>query len=177
MEDVTGDNSADLSITGIISDASPTHINLPIIKRGAGTVSIAHSGNTHKGLYTIKAGRIALDADNAMNAANSIVLDGGALAMGTAANTVGTLAVTAADGTLELGSGSLTFADSRASTWSGTLTLTGALVEGSVRFGSDGSGLTAAQLSAIEYNDGTSIRISSSGYLTATPAGTVIFIK
>ncbi|MDD2598535.1 MAG: hypothetical protein PHO37_04845 [Kiritimatiellae bacterium] len=177
VADVTNDDNADLSITGVFKDQTPERANLPIIKSGAGTVSIAHSGNTHKGLFTIKAGCIALAADNAMNADNPFVLDGGALDMGTAANTVGTLTVTASGGTLALGSGSLSFANSSAITWGGTLTLTGTLVEGSVRFGSSNSGLTAGQLSAIEYNGGPGVRLNSSGYLTAAPAGSVIVIR
>ncbi|MDD2598941.1 MAG: hypothetical protein PHO37_06940 [Kiritimatiellae bacterium] len=177
VADVTGDDNPDLSIPGVISDWATIFLNLPIIKSGAGTVSFSHSGNTHKGLFTIKTGCIALAADNTMNPDNPFVLDGGALDMGAAANTVGTLTVNGSGGTLALGPGKLFFANSSAITWSGALTLAGTLVEWSVRFGTDSSGLTAEQLSAIEYNGGKNVRLNSSGYLTAKPVGSRFMLR
>lgn len=177
VADVTNDSNPDLIIPGVVTDWSALYLNQPIIKSGAGTVSFSHSGNNHKGLFTIKAGRIMLAADNTMNADNPVVLDGGALDMGTVANTVGTLKVSGTGGTLALGTGTLAFANSSAVAWSGTLTLAGTLVEQSVRFGTDSSGLTAEQLSAIEYNGDRSVRINSSGYLTAKPAGSTFMLR
>ncbi len=75
-----------------------------------------------------------------------------------------------------LGNGSLSFADSSGQSWTGSLTLSGTLVEKSVRFGSDRTGLTAAQVSAITYSGGK-VRLDNHGYLTANPQGTVILIQ
>jgi hypothetical protein len=97
--------------------------------------------------------------------------------MGDFANTAGTLTVGAAGGTLALGTGALSFADSSAVSWSGTLNLTNTLFEKSVRFGTDNTALTTGQLSAIYYNEGEKVRLDKEGYLTTRPQGTVILVQ
>lgn len=98
--------------------------------------------------------------------------------MGAFTNTIGTLTVTAAAGsTLALGSGKLSLADSSAITWNGTLTLTNALVEQSVRFGTTKTALTRDQLNAIDYNNGERVRLDKDGYLTTKPLGTIILFR
>jgi autotransporter-associated beta strand protein len=177
VADVTGNSDPDLTIPGVIRDYTGSQYEyMPIIKTGAGTISFSNV-NTHKGVITISQGALALDGDNTLNANNSIVLNGGTLAMGDFANTVGTLTVGAAGGTLALGTDALSFADSSALSWSGTLSLTGTLIEKSVRFGTDNTGLTLDQLNAIEYLDGINVRLNPDGYLTVGPQGTVILIQ
>ncbi len=61
---------------------------------------------------------------------------------------------------------SIQFADSSAKSWgSGVINITGSFIEGgSVRFGSDGSGITTTQLALITVN-GSAVRIDSNGWL------------
>ena len=56
------------------------------------------------------------------------------------------------------------------------LTLTGDLGKKKIRFGSSANGLTAAQLSQIDYK-GHKLILTSDGYLTLPPAGSVILLK
>ncbi|MDD2600095.1 MAG: autotransporter-associated beta strand repeat-containing protein [Kiritimatiellae bacterium] len=172
--DVTGDSEVDLAITGAIVDY-PNYEGLPTVKTGAGTVSFS-APNTNKGAYTISGGAIRLAGDNCLNANNKMILNGGRLEMGGVSNTAGTLELTK-DSELMLGSGSIAFENSSTNIWSGALTLVGSLVEKSVRFGTDNSGLTAAQLSAIDYSGARSVRLDSSGYLTAKPSGSTFMLR
>lgn len=175
VADVTDDAEADLLIPGVIRDFNDTTLaNMPIIKRGAGTLELS-AANTHVGMITIDAGAISLAAHNSLNAGNPIVLNGGALQTGAYTNNVGTLTVTA-DSTIVLGSGELAFTASSAATWSASLTITGELHPHSLRFGTDSSALTPAQLSAITLNNRRAV-LSADGYLTGPPAGTVIIMR
>lgn len=176
IADVTGDSAADLVISGVIQDYSDGNYNwMPAFKTGAGTLSFS-AANTHKGAYTITDGSIRLEGNNALNADNDIVLNGGALEMGAVSNTAGTLGLTK-NSELVLGSGAIAFKNSSALEWGGALTLSGTLIERSVRFGTDRSGLTAAQISAIQYSGTRSVRINSEGYLTVKPSGSTIMLQ
>ena len=176
VADVTGDNAADLLISGEIRDYNDFYTNMPIIKAGAGTVSLSGT-NTHVGPVTINAGTLVLDAGGALNPSNAVTLAGGALAMGSHSNAVGTLTLTA-DSTLLLGAGHLAFAASQDTVWTDgrTLTVVGELGTRSVRMGTDATGLTPAQLAAITYN-GASVRLTSRGYLSPHSRGTLIQIQ
>jgi hypothetical protein len=129
------------------------------------------------GPVTINAGTLALDAGGALNPGNAVTLAGGALAMGSHSNAVGTLTLTA-DSTLLLGAGHLAFAASQDTVWTDgrTLTVVGELGTRSVRMGADATGLTPAQLAAITYN-GASVRLTSRGYLSPHSRGTLIQIR
>lgn len=174
VANVTGDDAIDLAVTGALVDLDG-YTGLPIIKIGAGTMTLS-AANSFSGPITVNAGTIALDADNALNS-NNIQLNNGTLEMGAFNNTAGTLAVSGANSVLVLGSGTIAFADSSATTWGNKLTLSGTLVEGSVRFGSNSSALTAAQLGAIDYSGERRVRLNSAGYLTAKPTGALIILR
>lgn len=174
VADVTGDEGTDLAVTGAMADMSG-YGGLSVIKNGAGTMTLS-ADNSFSGPITINAGTLQLGADSALDF-NNITLNNGALDMGAQANSVGTLSVSGANSTLVLGSGAIAFADSSGATWGEKLMLSGTLVERSVRFGTDSSGLTAEQLSAIEYNGGKPVRINSEGYLTAKPAGSIMMVR
>lgn len=171
VEDATADPLADLTVSGVMRDYSEALSGLPLIKTGAGTLCLS-GANTHVGPFLVHAGAISLGANDTLNAGNPLTLNGGALEMGSFTNTLGALTVTADSG-LTLGSGRIAFADSSAAAWSGTLALTGTLHRFAVRFGTDGSGLTAAQVSAIRVN-GDYVRLRDDGYLSPGMKGTVL---
>ncbi|MDA3923507.1 MAG: autotransporter-associated beta strand repeat-containing protein [Kiritimatiellae bacterium] len=173
VEDVTGDDEADLIIPGVIRDYDNVFTNMPIIKSGDGTLELS-AANTHIGVITIDEGTLALDGNGSLNTGNPIVLNSGTLDMGAYTNTVGTLTVDA-DSNIALGSGELAFADSSAISWSGSLTVTGPLGEQSVRFGTNSAALTSTQLIAITLNGGRAM-LTAEGYLAVPPAGTIIMI-
>lgn len=175
VADVTGNSAADLIISGVIRDyTGAAYQNMPIIKTGAGTLSLS-GANTHIGIININAGTLALERNGSLNTGNPVVLNGGALNMGGFTNSVGTLTLSS-NSTVILGSGTIAFANSSAKTWSGTLTLTGTLAEKSVRVGTDNTALTLGQLNAIFYNGGAKVRLDKDGYLTTNSPGTLILI-
>lgn len=121
--------------------------------------------NTYSGATTVNNGLLRLGADGAIRSASPVILAGGTLDMGRFTNTAGTLAVTGA-GTLVLGPGALSFANSSGVAWPGELTLAGDLGAASVRFGADSSGLTSAQLAKIHYSG--QLYLDTNGYLRTT---------
>jgi len=174
VADVTGNPEADLSIPGGIKDFSIVHTNFPIIKTGAGTLSLS-GVSTHIGPITLSAGTLALRADNTLNTGNAITLNGGSLDMGSFSNGVGTLIV-ATNSVIVLSTGKLAFADSSALAWTNALTLTGTLGPQTLRFGTNANALTGKQISAITL-DGGSVRIKSDGYLAPGLKGTLMRIQ
>jgi autotransporter-associated beta strand protein len=177
IADVTDSQAPDLTIAGVIRDFPNLNLAwMPIVKTGAGMLSISGE-NTHLGVYTIEQGTLALDGNGSMNIDNDIILDGGTLAMGACTNNCGTLTVGNAGGTLVLSSGLLSFTDSSAVSWSGTLNLTNTLIEKTVRFGTDNTALSAAQLDSIVSICDRKLRLTKDGYLSATPCGTYLLIR
>ena len=107
------------------------------------------------------------------SAANPLVLSGGTLDPAGGAHSFGTLTV-ATNSTLPLGSsGTLAFADSSGTTWSGTLTLTGTLGPQTLRFGTSSSALTYDQQRKITL-DGKPVRLDGNGYAFKVIDGTRI---
>ncbi len=145
-----------------------------LAKIGPGTLMLGNA-NIYAGATVVSNGTLRLGADNSLNAGNNVVLAVGALDMGGYTNQVGTLELTGA-ATLVLGSGSLSFADSSAVAWSGTLTLTGQLVQRTVRFGTSASALTGAQLKKITYEEGA-LGLDADGYLVGGWRGTVLIVR
>lgn len=100
---------------------------------------------------------------------------GGTVTCGTFANATGALTLSG-DATIDLGDGSLSFADSSGETWAAgaTLNITGkdSLPTRTLRFGTDSSGLTPTQLKQIRYNGGK-VSLNSEGYLSG-PKGLII---
>ncbi len=127
-----------------------------LIKAGLGTLKLSAS-NSYTGATSITGGTLLLGASNVLPDASNITLSGATLATGGYSDTVGTLTQTGTS-TIDLGSGSstLTFADSHALGWSGTLNIWN-WSGGSdhLFFGSDSSGLTSGQASLVQFYSGT----------------------
>lgn len=159
--------AADLAITGRIYD-SPGDDNkgARIVKRGAARLTLS-GNNTFGGCFTIEDGTLALGSDTALPAAAPLALAGGTVTCGSTTNATGALTLFG-NAAIDLGSGSLAFADSSGAAWTpgATLEITGddKLPTQSLRFGTSESGLTAAQLRQITYN-GERVSLDSRGYL------------
>ena len=167
---------ADLAVTGKIYD-SPSWPGALLVKRGDATLTLS-GANTFAGRLTVEAGTLALGSNTALPASAPLTLAGGIVSCGTSANSTGALTLSG-NATIALGSGSLVFADSSGESWtSGSLLdITGP--EGfpvtTIRFGTDGNGLTSTQLRRIRYN-GSKVSLTSEGYLGG-PSGMVIFFR
>jgi autotransporter-associated beta strand protein len=154
---------ANSSFTGVISSGAGT---LNFIKEGAGTTTLS-AANTYTGTTTITGGVLRLGAANTIPNTN-MTLSGGTLSTGAAVGfneTVGVLAMTASSG-ISLGTGShtLNFSNSNG-TWTGTLTISGwSYGAGQIFFGNNNTGLSAAQLSQINFTGfGSGARILGTG--------------
>lgn len=141
-------------------------------KSGAGTLTLT-GASTYTGPTIISAGRIVLGVNNALPTTSALTLSGGTLALGGYTQTLGLLSLTA-NSTLDFGGvgGTLSFANSSAQTWSGTLSITNyTTATDSLRFGSSSSALTPTQLSLIRFADfGNAIgQIDASGFVSPIP--------
>jgi hypothetical protein len=135
-------------------------------KTGAGTLIYgAAMGVT--GTTTVEGGTLQLGVEQAINSASDLIFDNS-----TTLKTMGfggdfsTLAV---NGTVvfdmgNFGTSHLSFADSSAVAWGTTLDIINFGGSDSIRFGTDNTGLTAAQLAGITVN-GVAIELDSDGYL------------
>lgn len=148
-----------------------------LIKSGNGTLEL--TGNQdYRGDCSVIGGGLRLGANDVFaGGTNALVLSGATLDAGTARNTFNTLELLA-DSVIEVGNGSATlaFADCGAKPWTGTLTINGKLAATTLRFGTDGNSLTAAQLAASS-NGGYSVYLDDQGYLRQIPPGTLIFVQ
>jgi len=158
--------------------------NLGLTKLGANTLTMDQA-NTYAGATTIKQGTLKLGANDVLPDASPVSIGTATLDADTRTDTVGTLNVTNAASAINLGSlAALAFANSsgvNSGTWSGTLHITGTFVPGngvdpgvstnpgSLRFGTDGTGLTTTQLASITASGWTGFTLDAYGYLTATP--------
>jgi autotransporter-associated beta strand protein len=160
--------SGDTTVSGVISGAGS------LIKDGSGTLMLSGT-NTYSGETIIDGGKLALGGHNVLNG-KTVTLNGGTLDAGTYTNTLSTLTVSGS-ASLVLSPGAvLTFSDSSAMQWDGTLSLTGAFTEGtSLRFGTSSTGLTTEQLASLTAT-GYTLSLDANGYLTGKPAGTLISI-
>jgi autotransporter-associated beta strand protein len=154
-------------------------------KTGAGTLETT-ANNLYTGATTVSAGTLRVGASNVLPNASAITIAAATLDVGAGfADTTGTLDVSAA-ATINLGDSSskLAFADSKAVNWTGgALIITGSFIPGngvdpgvdtnpgSLRFGTDNTGLTASQLSAISAAGWSNFGLDAFGYLTATAGG------
>jgi len=142
-------------------------------KTGSGTWTLGGPvGNSV--LTTVTAGRLALGANDVLSDVAAVSIAAATLDAGNFSDIAGTLDVTATTSTINLGAGaSLAFANSSAIDWTGgTLNLTGTFVPGSsLRFGTDSTGLTSAQLAKISVSGFGPLFLDANGYLNndATP--------
>jgi autotransporter-associated beta strand protein len=156
--------AATLSLGGVISGTG-----FGLTKAGAGTLEL-RGANTYTGTTTVAGGTLKLGANNVIPNASNVTIGTGTLDVDTRADTMGTLDVNG-DAVINLGSGaSLSFADSKAVGWVGTLNITGTLGATSLRFGDSADDLTSGaggQLSRISVNGSGLGRyiLDANGYL------------
>ena len=164
VADVTGDDDTDLLVSAGILQAAMTSIDAPtsfgMVKEGAGTVEFSSPTNAvSSGSLTMKAGTVRFGEG--------------------CGGTFGALALSG-DSALDCAGGTMAFADSSDVAWDETATLdiTGELKAKSLRFGTDGTGLTTNQLARIAFN-GTrgKATLDAEGYLHGPGAGTVIRLR
>ena len=183
VADVTGDDEADFVMHGAVRryTSDMLHTNILVRKTGEGTILLAEtcgSGNEPMNRIHIEEGTWTLGASGTAGSKTEFVLKGGTLgaAAGTA-NSCGPLAIYAAGGAISLGEGAtLTFADSRAMSWTATekVTVYG-FAERAIRFGE--SKAAAPHPRKFKLPDGTSLRVDKDGYLTAIPIGTLFTVQ
>ncbi|MCE3280374.1 MAG: hypothetical protein K0S44_2565 [Bacteroidetes bacterium] len=152
------------ALNGVISNGS-----LEINSTAAGIISLG-GANTYSGGTSISGGTLQLGAAGVLADSGPVILNGGNLRTGSTtgfSETAGTLSLTA-NSTITLGTGahSLTFAASDGVSWTGgaMLTINGwtggydgtSGTAGKIFVGASAAGLTAAQLSQIQFFNGTS---------------------
>ena len=169
--------SADLEIPGNLYQAPAGTKDTPVVKRGAAKLTLS-GNNSFGGRFTIEAGTVVLASDTALPTASPMTLKGGCtVTCGATTNSTGALTLSG-NATINIGEGALSFADSHAETWAADATLnivgTGSLSRKQIRFGTDSSGLTAAQLKQIRYN-GDKVSLTGQGYLGG-PQGFIIMV-
>ncbi|HNX33235.1 MAG TPA: hypothetical protein PKM57_01320 [Kiritimatiellia bacterium] len=148
-----------------------------VVKSGSGTLEL-RGAQSYRGNFSVIAGGLRLGANDVFaGGTNALVLSGATLDAGTFRNAFDTLELLS-DSVIAAGNGSasLSFSDSSAKTWTGRLSITGKLGPTTLRFGTDGNGLTAAQLATITCR-GFSVRLSGQGYLLQNPPGTMISVR
>ena len=157
----------DLYLNGAIANYagnSGAFAGRPIEKTGAGTVRLG-AANSYAGSVSIVEGAILLGTNGAFNAGINLTLAGGTLDAGVVTNAVGALSVIS-NSTIAVAEGAeLSFGDSSAQDWgSRRLTITGPSAARTLRFGTDGNGLTPQQVNRIRW-DGRRVILDSDGYL------------
>jgi autotransporter-associated beta strand protein len=153
------------NITGLIG----------ITKNGAGTLTLGGTvANTFTGVNKLNAGKIVAGKVNALGSGNALVASGGTFDTGGLNQTLGTLDL---DGSLTLdlsaGASAVSFANSSALDW-GTFSLNivnWTVGSDTLRFGTDGTGLSTGQLALINFSDlgGLQGQIDANGYVTPAP--------
>ena len=193
VNDITGNDDADLVVSGRVTRAgtgvysAANSWTIPFQKYGDGTVRFEDQV-VLRGTMTINGGKVLFGDNgeafpttgsdsNLLSKDRDVVLASGA-ALGKTANDLelGTLALSGeGTHTLELGTtATMTFADSRAMTWSGNLVIKG-FRAGAVRFGTNSAALSLEQQSLIKADDGRCLHLLANGYLA--PYGSRITIR
>ncbi len=171
---LAGSTAGTGEIAGAIVNNSTSNTT-SVTKNGTGKWTLS-GANTYTGTTTINGGTLALGANNVLPNSSALTMSGGILDAATFTDTAGTLAVTGS-ASINLGANaSLTFADSSAVAWPGTLNITGTFSSSSLRFGTSGSGLTQAQMDKITVNGAGlgDYELNTSGFLifSSAPADT-----
>jgi len=168
-----GSAAIDARLSGKISGYSVAGL----VKSGAGTLELTGKQD-YRGDCSVIGGGLRLGADDVFaGGTNALVLSGATLDAGTSRNTFNTLELLT-NSVIEAGDGSarLAFADSSYKVWTGSLTINGKLAATTLRFGTDGKSLTAAQLATITNRD-RPVSLDDQGYLHQIPGGTMFFLK
>lgn len=169
-----GSAAVDARLTGRISSG---YVAGSLVKSGDGTLELT-GAQAYRGNVSVIGGGLRLGADDVYaGGTNALVLSGATLDAGTNRNAFATLEILA-DSVIAVGDGTaeLAFADSTGLAWDGTLTISGTLGANTLRFGTDGTGLTPAQIAAMT-NRGCNVRIDAQGYLHRIPPGTLISVR
>jgi autotransporter-associated beta strand protein len=175
MRNVTISASGDLSLGGVIRGEK-----FGVTKTGDGQLTLSGACG-YTGPTTVHGGSLLLGNANPLSPSSTLLLDGAKLYLGQGISpSLGPLNV-ASTAVIDYGAGSgshaVTFANSQALAWTGTLAIYNwdgdATASNSLTFGTDNKGLSAAQLkSVIFYRDagktrlGTAKWASSNGQLT-----------
>lgn len=167
----------DLGASGTMTIQSSTGTNIlsGVISDGANLVLINSSplilsgANTYTGGTTLGGGTVLLGAANVIASSSGLTLDGGTLDPGGFNQSIGPVTLSA-NSTIdfEAGASELDFANSASTTWSGTLNLANwNPATDKLRFGTDATGLTAAQLQSFEFNGASAptAQLDANGYL------------
>ncbi len=155
------------TISGAITNGG-TATASGLTKSGAGTLTLSNAANSFGGALTINAGTVQLGAAGVIPDAAPLVLGGGTLDLNGFNESVGSLTVSGAS-SVSIGSAQISFANSSANTWSGSLSFSGTLFANSIRFGTGASALTSTQLGAITVNGLGGWTLNNDGYLSAIP--------
>lgn len=189
---LTISNSVDTTFGFTLGKASGN--NFGLTKDGSGKLTLA-AMNTYTGATTVVAGTLVLATSNTVSFLKPLALAGGTLAFGTNhtlgikynlvmaggtldmgiyTNALGTLMVNN-NPTIALGAGELSFTNSSAVVWTGTLDLTGELGATTLRFGENFEGLSLEQMHLMKWQ-GKSVVLDNLGYVILK-RGTVILLK
>lgn len=171
FKDVTIGGEGNTTVSSAISGAGN------LIKDGSGTLTLSGT-QTYTGETTVNGGILALGGHNVLNGKAITLNNGATLDAGTFTNTLSTLTVSSG-ASLALNAGAvLAFADCSGVQWSGTISLNKSVFSAgtSLRFGTSSSGLTPAQITALQV-PGYKLSIDANGYLTGIPSGTLILIR
>ena len=160
------------TFSGTLNNGSGS-TSLSLSKTG-GSTQILSGANTYTGATTVNGGTLAIGANDVLPNTTNVTIGNGTLDAVTYDDTAGTLEVTNAASSINLGAGAnLAFANSSTVAWTGALNITGTLGATSLRFGTTSGGLTSSQLAVVRVNGsglGTYI-LDSSGYLVPSGGG------
>ena len=175
MKSVTISASGDLSLGGVIRSEK-----FGVTKTGDGQLTLT-GACAYTGQTTVRGGSLLLGNANPLSTSSTLLLDGTKVCLGQGISpSVGPLNIASAS-VIDFGAGSgshtVTFASSQTLAWTGTLAIYNwdgdATATNSLAFGTDNTGLSAAQLKAIIfYRDagktrlGTAKWASNNGQLT-----------
>lgn len=148
-----GTTAADLTISGIISGSGDD-----ITKSGLGTMVLS-AANTFTGKTIVSQGTLTLGVADALKNTSQVELEGGKLVNLVASQVVGGVLDVNKDSSIDLGTGILTFKDSKSENWENNNTLATLTIygwtdsddSGQLFVSNSASGLTTEQLSQIKF--------------------------
>jgi autotransporter-associated beta strand protein len=176
-----GNSTSPLTLSGVISGTA----NVALSANNSGTI-IFSGANTYTGTTTVGVGTtpvtLKLGAANTIASSSSVILAGGVLNPDgfNQIMSLTTAGLTAAS-TIDYGVGAseVDFANSSSLAWIGTLNLLNwdPSID-KLRFGTDSTGLTSAQLADIEFNGGGlgTATLDSNGYVTVPEPSTSLVL-